>query len=156
MAQLTAQIVSHDEEFKRQAAQLLRACGIPIGIVEGRGSADGSHPDVAVVDLRHDASSGMAAIERLRAGAASMSIFAIAQTAEPDLILGAMRAGANEFFAWPPAAETFDEALRRTAARRAAAPSSSSPGHRASRTSRARWRNRSTARCARPPCGARP
>jgi len=34
-----------------------------------------------------------------------------------------MRAGANEFFAWPPPAETFDEALRRTSARRAAAPS---------------------------------
>ena len=55
MAQLTALIVSHDEEFKRQAAQMLRACGVPVGIVDGRGSADGSHPDVAVVDLRADA-----------------------------------------------------------------------------------------------------
>jgi pilus assembly protein CpaE len=128
MAQLTAQIVSHDEEFKRQAAQMLRACGIPIGIVEGRGSADGSHPDVAVVDLRHDASSGMAAIERLRAGAASMSIFAVAQSAEPDLILGAMRAGANEFFPWSPGQsqqsrsmeESFHGAVRKTAMRREA------------------------------------
>ena len=34
-----------------------------------------------------------------------------------------MRAGANEFFAWPPPAEAFDEARRRTSARRAAAPS---------------------------------
>ena len=129
MAQLTAQIVSHDEEFKRQASQLLRACGIPIGIVEGRGSADGSHPDLTVVDLRHDASSGMAAIERLRAGAAGMSIFAIAQNAEPDLILGAMRAGANEFFPWVPGGQTqqsrsmeesFHAALRKTAMRREA------------------------------------
>ena len=128
MAQLTAQIVSHDEEFKRQAAQMLRACGIPIGIVEGRGSADGSHPDVAVVDLRQDASSGMAAIERLRAGAASMSIFAVAQSAEPDLILGAMRAGANEFFPWSPGQspqsraveESFHGAVRKTAMRREA------------------------------------
>jgi len=129
MAQLTAQIVSHDEEFKRQAAQLLRACGIPIGIVEGRGSADGSHPDLTVVDLRHDASSGMAAIERLRAGAAAMSIFAIAQNAEPDLILGAMRAGANEFFPWVPGGQTqqsrsmeesFHGAVRKTAMRREA------------------------------------
>ncbi len=68
MAQLTALIVSHDEEFKRQAAQMMRACGVPVGIVDGRGTADGSSPDVAVVDLRADASSGMAAIERLRAG----------------------------------------------------------------------------------------
>ena len=37
----------------------------------------------------------------------------------PDLILQSMRAGANEFFAWPPSEEAFDEALRRTAARRA-------------------------------------
>jgi pilus assembly protein CpaE len=130
MAQLTAQIVSHDEEFKRQAAQLLRGCGVPIGIVEGRNSADGSHPDVTVVDLRHDASSGMAAIERLRAGAASMSIFAVAQTAEPDLILGAMRAGANEFFPWVTGGQTqqsrsmeesFHGAVRKTAMRREAA-----------------------------------
>ena len=35
MAQLTAQIVSYDDEFKRQIAHLLRACGVPVGIVEG-------------------------------------------------------------------------------------------------------------------------
>jgi pilus assembly protein CpaE len=129
MAQLTALIVSHDEEFKRQSAQLLRGCGIPIGIVDGRGSADGSSPDVAVVDLRGDASSGMAAIERLRAGHASMAIFAVAQSTESDLILGAMRAGANEFFPWTPGQsgasrtmeESFHGAVRKTAARREAA-----------------------------------
>jgi pilus assembly protein CpaE len=132
MAQLTALIVSHDEEFKRQAAQMLRACGIPVGIVDGRGAADGSAPDVAVVDLRSDASSGMAAIERLRAGAPGMSIFAIAQAAEPDLILGSMRAGANEFFPWMPGGqaqrtmeESFHGAVRKTAMRREAATAGS-------------------------------
>jgi pilus assembly protein CpaE len=129
MAQLTALIVSHDEEFKRSAAQMMRACGVPVGIVDGR-AADGSGPDVAVVDLRYDASSGMAAIERLRASSASMAIFAIAQAAEPDLILGAMRAGANEFFPWVPGGQTqasrtmeesFHGAVRKTAARREAA-----------------------------------
>ncbi len=130
MAQLTALIVSHDEDFKRQAAQMLRGGGVPVGIVDGRGSADGSSPDVAVVDLRNDASSGMAAIERLRAGHAAMAIFAIAQAAEPDLILGSMRAGANEFFPWLPGGqsqasrtmeESFHGAVRKTAARREAA-----------------------------------
>jgi pilus assembly protein CpaE len=130
MAQLTALIVSHDEEFKRQAAQMMRACGIPVGIVDGRGGADGSSPDLAVVDLRHDPSSGMAAIERLRAGNASMAIFAIAVSAESDLILQAMRAGANEFFPWVPGGQTqasrsmeesFHGAVRKTAARREAA-----------------------------------
>jgi len=130
MAQLTAAIVSHDDEFKRQFARMLRACGVPVGIIEGRAGADGSVPDVAVVDLRADASSGMAAIERLRASNASMAIFAIAVAAESDLILQAMRAGANEFFPWAPGGQTqasrtmeesFHGAIRRTAARRDAA-----------------------------------
>ncbi len=130
MAQLTALIVSHDEEFKRQAAQMMRACGVPVGIVDGRGSVDGSSPDIAVVDLRADPSSGMAAIERLRAAHASTSIFAIATGAESDLILQAMRAGANEFFPWVPGGQTqssrtmeesFHGAVRKTAARREAA-----------------------------------
>ena len=72
----------------------------------------------------------MAAIERLRAGHPSVAIFAIAATAEPDLILQAMRAGANEFFPWNPGGgtqasrameESFHGAVRRTAARREAA-----------------------------------
>src|SRR3954469_20718906 len=99
MAQLTAQIVSYDDEFKRQVSRLLRACGVPVGIIEGR-SAEGAGPDLVVVDIRADASSGMAAIERLRATSANLAIFAVAAVAEPDLILQAMRAGANEFFPW--------------------------------------------------------
>ena len=136
MAQLTAQIVSYDEEFKRQVAKLIRACGVPAGIVEGGRSAEGTAPDVVVVDIRADASSGMAAIERLRATSASLSIFAVAAAAEPDLILQSMRAGANEFFAWhggesTPAArsmeESFHGAVRRTAARREAATAGAKP-----------------------------
>src|SRR5260221_10423227 len=99
MAQLTAEVVSYDDEFKRQVARLLRACGVPIGIVEGR-NAEGTGPDLVVVDIRADASSGMAAIERLRATSPSLAIFVIASAPEPELILQAMRAGANEFFPW--------------------------------------------------------
>ena len=135
MAQLTAQVVSYDEEFKRQVARLVRACGVPVGIVEGR-SAEGTGPDLVVVDIRTDASSGMAAIERLRASSANMAIFAIATAAEPNLILQAMRAGANEFFPWntqegSQAArdmeESFHGAVRRSAARREAASASGKP-----------------------------
>ena len=133
MAQLTASIVSHDDEFKRQIARMLRACGVPLGIMEGRVGADGSHPDLAVVDLRTDLMSGMAAIERLRGNNPAMAVFAVASTAEPDLILQAMRAGANEFFAWTPGPqpgggrsmeESFQTAVRRTAARREAVSAS--------------------------------
>jgi pilus assembly protein CpaE len=135
MAQLTAQVVSFDDEFKRQVARLLRACGVPIGIVEGR-NAEGTGPDLVVVDIRSDASSGMAAIERLRSSSQSLAIFAIAAAAEPDLILQSMRAGANEFFPWNNAEgtqaarameESFTGAVRRTATRREAASASAKP-----------------------------
>jgi pilus assembly protein CpaE len=128
MAQLAASIVSHDEEFKRQVAALLRGCGVPVGIVEDRrAGADTAGPDIVVIDIRADASSGMAAIERLRAGHPTVALFAIAATAEPDLILQAMRAGANEFFPWSAGSaqtkieESFHSAVRRTATRHAAA-----------------------------------
>jgi pilus assembly protein CpaE len=130
MAQLAASIVTHDEEFKRHIAALLRAGGVPVGIVDARSIGEGAPPDVVVVDIRGDASSGMAAIERLRANHPSVGIFAIASSPEPDLILQAMRAGANEFFPWNPGGatqasrameESFHGAVRRTAARQAAA-----------------------------------
>lgn len=135
MAQLTAQVISYDEEFKRQIARLVRACGVPVGIVEGR-SPEGSGPDLVVVDIRSDASSGMAAIERLRATSPSLGIFAVAAAADPELILSAMRAGANEFFPWSGAEgtqaarameESFHGAVRKTAARREAASASNKP-----------------------------
>jgi pilus assembly protein CpaE len=126
MAQLAASIISYDEEFKRQISGLLRAGGVPVAIVEGRAGAEGA-PDVVVIDIRADASSGMAAIERLRAGQPAVSIFAIAGAADPNLILQAMRAGANEFFPWASGGaqdrameDSFNGAVRRTAARREA------------------------------------
>ena len=135
MAQLTAQVISYDDEFKRQIARMVRACGVPVGMVEGR-SAEGIGPDLVIVDIRSDASSGMAAIERLRASNAGLAIFAIAAVAEPDLILQAMRAGANEFFPWNASEGTqqaratedsFHGAVRKTAARREAASAGAKP-----------------------------
>ncbi len=128
MAQLAVSILSHDDNCKREMARLLRACGVPIGIVEDRRPGDTASPDVFIVDIRSDASSGMATIERLRAAHANVAIFAVAGASEPELILQAMRAGANEFFPWSgpdgaskSAEESFMGAVRRTAARRDAA-----------------------------------
>ena len=119
MAQLTALIVSHDEDFRRNSSSMLRGGGVPIGILEeARTGAAGTEPDVALIDLRGDAAGGLAAIERLRAAHPTTAIFAIAGTTEPELILQAMRAGANEFFTWPPQQDAFYGAVRRTAARR--------------------------------------
>jgi pilus assembly protein CpaE len=64
----------------------------------------------------------MATVERLRAAAPNLAIVMVAQEAQPDLILESMRAGANEFLTWPPAETTFNEALKRVAARRATSP----------------------------------
>jgi len=121
MAQLVGLIVSDDDAFKKQISRMLRASAIPVSVVEDRVGRDGTAPDLVIADTRGDASSSMPNIERLRASAPSAAIFAVALTAEPDLILQSMRAGANEFFTWPPADEAFHSAVRRTAARREAA-----------------------------------
>src|SRR5439155_27021430 len=96
MAQLSAQIVSYDEEFKRQVSKLLRACGVPIGIVEGR-SLEGAAPDLVVGDIRADASSRLASIERLHAASGTVATFPVAGAAEPALIPQAMADGGYEF-----------------------------------------------------------
>ena len=118
MAQLVGLIVSDDPEFKKDAGRLLRSSPIPVSVIEDRGARDLATPDLIIVDARGDASSAMTTIERLRGGTPGAAIFAIALTADPDLILQSMRAGANEFFPWPPSEETFHGAIRRTAARR--------------------------------------
>ncbi len=118
MAHLVSVIVSGDDAFKHQLGRLLRSGAIPTSVVDERQVREGSLPDLAIVDARGDASSAMSNIERLRAGAPNAGIFAIALTAEPELILQSMRAGANEFFVWPPPEDTFQGAVRRTAARR--------------------------------------
>ncbi|MBI3262832.1 MAG: AAA family ATPase [Acidobacteria bacterium] len=119
MAQLGALVLSNDEEFRRRASAVLRAGAVPIGILEERQVTTGaSEPDLVFVDVRVDAPAGLASIERVRADHASTIIFAIAGATEPDLILQAMRAGANEFFTWPPEEEAFRGAIRRAASRR--------------------------------------
>jgi pilus assembly protein CpaE len=118
MAQLVGLIVSDDDGFRKHFGRLLRAGSIPVSVLDDRAVRDGAAPDLILVDARGDASGAMANIERLRAAAPGAGIFAVAMSAEPDLILESMRAGANEFFTWPPVDETFNGAVRRTAARR--------------------------------------
>jgi pilus assembly protein CpaE len=116
MAQLAAQLLSHDEEFRRRIGRMLRSGPIPVGVIDE--SREGTGADLIVFDIRLEVSSAMANIERLRASAPAAGIFAVAVAADPDLILQAMRAGANEFFTWPPAEEMFHGAVRRLTARR--------------------------------------
>src|SRR5262245_34619543 len=121
MAQLVGLIVSGDEAFSKQIGRMLRAGAIPVSVIDDRAARDGAAADLIIVDVRGDATSAMSNIERLRGGAPGAQIFAVALENNPDLILQSMRAGANEFFTWPPADETFHGAVRRTAARRESA-----------------------------------
>jgi pilus assembly protein CpaE len=123
MAQLTVLISSADVEFRAYIATLLRSSGMSIGLVDEK-HAETSPPGLAVVDIRTGTSQSVGAVERLRAAWPSAAIFAIASTAEPDQILQAMRAGANEYLAWlnqggvdPHLEETFRTALQRTVER---------------------------------------
>ncbi|HYM25356.1 MAG TPA: AAA family ATPase [Vicinamibacterales bacterium] len=127
MAQLAGRIVTEDEEFRKHIARMLRSGAIPVGILDDRVARDGTAPDIVIVDARGDSSSAMSTIERLRASAPGAGIFAVALMPDPDLILQAMRAGANEFFTWPPADEPFTGAIRRTAARQETAQGAKRP-----------------------------
>jgi len=121
MALLTGLILSDDEAFRRETAVVLRSGATPVTVTHERAAAEG-HPDLVVVDGRHDTPAAVASIERLRTAAPALSIFMVALEASPDVILQAMRAGANEFLTWPPVDNAVHEAVARAAARRDSSP----------------------------------
>jgi pilus assembly protein CpaE len=118
MAQLVGLVVSDDEAFKHHIGRSLRSGAIPVSIADERIVRDGAPPDLAVIDARSDIPSAMSSIERLRAAAPAAGIFVVASQPDPELILQSMRAGANEFFLWPPPEDTFHGAIRKAATRR--------------------------------------
>ena len=122
MARISGVLHSEDESFKTRVAGLLRSGSISIAVGEERGARDGASPDLVIVDARGGESAALAAVERLRAGASSVSILVVAAEAKPELILQAMRAGANEFLTWPVQEEAFHDAVRRIAARHESSP----------------------------------
>src|SRR4051812_13325981 len=122
MAQLSASITTNDPDFRASIIRLLRSSGLSISLADDK-HPSAVTPDLAVVDIRIGGPSAAETIERLRAAWASASIFAVASTAEPDQILQAMRAGANEYLAWDQGTsgaeldEAFHTALKRTVER---------------------------------------
>jgi pilus assembly protein CpaE len=97
---------------------------VPINLTGDPWTRDGAPTDVVIVDARGDMSVAMTAVERVRTAAPAAGIFVVAGSSQPDLILQAMRAGANEFFTWPPPEGAFYDAIGRTAARRQSSPAS--------------------------------
>jgi len=119
MARLVGMILSTDDAFHTQVGALLRNGPVSMSVVnEGPGSRKA---DLFIIDARNDAAAAMERVESLRASSASSAVFVVAREPNPDVILQSMRAGANEFFTYPPPEGTFYEAIRRTAARRTAA-----------------------------------
>jgi len=123
MAQLSVLISTTDTEFKSHVTRLLRASGTSVALIEERHAA-ANPPSLAVVDIRSGSAKAVETIERLRGSLPSATIFAIAATAEPDQILQAMRAGANEYLAWsangdtaPALDATFPAAVKRAVER---------------------------------------
>ena len=112
-------ILSADDAFHTKVGALLRSGPMPMSVVnEGPGSRKA---DLFIIDARHDVAAAMARVEALRAESANSGVFVVAREPNPDLILQSMRAGANEFFTFPPPEETFYEAIRRSASRRTSA-----------------------------------
>jgi len=116
MAQLTAIVATRDQDFRTNITRRLRSSGLSISVVaDERHLASGTGPDLVVSDIRAGSSAVPSAIERVRATWAGADIIAVAGGSEPEQILQAMRAGANEFVAWPVQQgqiSTFDENLR--------------------------------------------
>jgi pilus assembly protein CpaE len=133
MAQLSATISTIDPDFRASVIRLLRSSGLSISLTDDKHQSP-IPPDLAVVDVRSGSSLAAETIERLRAAWPSASIFAVASTAEPDQILQAMRAGANEYLAWDQGDsgakidEAFHTALKRTLERSRPAKDSARSG----------------------------
>ena len=122
MAQLTAVIATGDQDFRTNITRRLRLSGLSVGVADEKHLGSGSGPDLVISDIRGGTSSVQWAVERIRTTWASADIIAVARGSEPEQILQAMRAGANEFVAWPleqGQISTFDETLRSALARAA-------------------------------------
>jgi len=118
MARLVGSILTQDNAFKTQMAAVLRAGATPVSIAGDALSRDSSPADLVIVDARGDMPAAMSTVEQVRAATPSVGILVVASEPRPELILQAMRAGANEFLLWPPAEGSVADAIGRIAARR--------------------------------------
>jgi pilus assembly protein CpaE len=114
----------------RELEMTLRACGTtptvaPVGDLALLAQPSARQPDVIVLDLRGHPSVPPA-LTALKRQHATTGVIIVARTLDPDLILSAMRAGANECVAEPLTQGDLDAALTRVAARQTAPSGSQS------------------------------
>ena len=112
MAQLSTIIATEDAGLSVELKKLVRSAGVSVGIVEERSPDDSAvEPDLALIDIRAGASA-LDKVREFRGRWPAVSIVAIAATTESQLILHAMRAGANEFFECPPDRSEFPATMQ--------------------------------------------
>jgi pilus assembly protein CpaE len=116
MARLNGVVLTDDETFRTQLTSLLRMSPVPVTPIAESSGRDGQRADIVVIDARADLDRAMARFEPWRSSNPA-GVFAVASDSTPDLILRAMRSGANEFFAWPPPEASFHEAVQRASTR---------------------------------------
>lgn len=75
---------------------------------------DRVQPDVVLLEVTRLKEPLEVVVKRLRATSAQPAVFALHGSAQPDLILSALRAGVSEFL-YPPIAESLKQALERLA-----------------------------------------
>jgi pilus assembly protein CpaE len=117
MARLTGTILTTDDVFRARVVEMLRSGSVRVSVIDERVARGSAASDIAIVDGRRDTSEALTTIERLRAGGGAAAIFMVAADASPDVILQSMRAGANEFFAWPLQDAPFHDAVTRVSGR---------------------------------------
>ena len=108
----------------RELEAALRACGatpsmVPMTELAALAQPSFKQPDLVVLDLRQHAGvpPGLTALKRQHIGT---GVVIVAKTLDPDLILSAMRAGANECIAEPVTHSELDAAITRVTAHQSA------------------------------------
>ena len=110
MVQLSVVIATDDREFGMSVTGVLRASSVPVAIVKPTDDP-AQAPNVVIVDIRQE-QGGPETVERVRARWPDVVIVAVASSSDPERIIASMRAGANEFLAWPLGDVTPPEALQ--------------------------------------------
>jgi pilus assembly protein CpaE len=137
MMPLTAAFVIANRMVWEQAHACIQNLPVRLAVEHGMGQSDSSETDALLdrierhrVDVVLVEASRIAVpleefVRRIRNSAAQPAVFVLNPEAAPELILEALRAGANEFL-YPPLAETLRDALQRLSAARSRGGSDSS------------------------------
>ena len=121
MYPMTAGLIVESKELWEELKQALEplairlafeAPGLPQDWMPFLERIDRTQPDVILLDITRLKEPLEDLVKRLRSTSSQPAVFALSATAQPDLILTALRAGVSEFL-YPPIAEPLKAALER-------------------------------------------